>query len=279
MDIISMRKKLDAGGVIIGTCVTECKNRQIGRIFANFGFDFLIIECEHSSYNLETIADMIAISKLSGIVPIVKIGEYSYATFSRYLDAGAEGFIFPRIRERKEVEKVMEWIKYYPEGIRGYSPSAPYCNYGFDIKDKYDHREFINQKNKNLFIVIQFETKDAIESVDDILSVPGIAAVVMGPCDLSMSLGMAGDLENPILKNAVKKVFDSCKKYNIKIGNALGNIEEVKKQIKEGLQFIWWKNDYAFLQSSQKEVEEIKKLLEERINYNQTEVTTVDREL
>jgi len=261
MDITSMRKALDDGKVVIGTCVVECRNRQIGKIFANFGFDFLIIECEHSSFDLETVADMIVISKLSGIVPLVKIGEYSYATFSRLLDAGAEGFILPRIRRKEEVQKVMEWIKYYPEGVRGYSNGAPHCNYGYDIKNKLDHREFIAQKNENLFIVIQFETKDAIDNVDDILSVPGIDTVIMGPCDLSMSLGIAGDMGNPMVKNSVKKVFDSCRKHNIKIGNVGGNIEETKKQIDEGLQFLWWKNDHMFLQSSQREVEEIRKCL------------------
>ena len=259
MNIAQMRKMLDKGKVVIGTCVTECRNRQIGKIFANFGFDFLIIECEHSCYDLETVADMIVISKLSGIVPLVKIGEYNYSTFSKYLDAGADGFILPRIRTKQEVEQVMEWARFYPEGKRGYSPGAPYCNYGFDIEDKNDHRSFIAQKNKDLFIVIQFETKEAIDNVDSILSVPGVDSVVIGPCDLSMSLGIAGDLDNPILKDSVKKVFDSCRKHQVKIGSPLGDIKEAKEQIKEGAQFIWWKNDHAFLQSSQKEVSEIRK--------------------
>ena len=260
MDIVKIKSDLVNGKVVIGTCVTECRNRQIGRIFSNFGFDFIIIECEHSCFNLETVTDMITIAKLSKIAPLVKIGEYNYATFSKYLDAGADGFILPRIRKKEEVEKVMQWINYYPDGVRGYSPSAPYCNYGFDIKNKCDHREYITKKNKNLFIVIQFETKDAIDNVDEILSVPGIDSVVIGPCDLSMSLGFAGNIKNPILMNSVKKVFDSCKKHNIAIGNTAGDIEELKSQLKKGLQFIWYKNDYIFLQSSHKEVQEIKSL-------------------
>ena len=158
----------------------------------------------------------------------------------------------------------MEWINYFPDGVRGYSPSAPYCNYGFDIENKCDHRKFIAKKNSDIFIVIQFETKDAIDNVDEILSVPGIDSVVIGPCDLSMSLGCAGDLENPILEDSVKKVFDSCKKHNVAIGNTAVDLEKIKTQRKEGLQFIWYKNDYMFLQSSQKEVEEIKKCLKTR---------------
>ena len=264
MDIVKMKSDLESGKVVIGTCVTECRNRQIGRIFSNFGFDFLIIECEHGCFNLETVADMITIAKLSNITPLVKIGEYSYGTFSKYLDAGAKGFILPRIRNKKEVEQVMEWIKFYPEGKRGYSPSAPYCNYGCDIENKSDQSEFIAQKNNNLFIIIQFETKDAIDNVDSILSVKGIDCAIIGPCDLSMSLGIAGDTGSTILKDSVKKVFDSCKKNDVIIGNALGDIEEVRKQIKEGLQFIWWKNDYAFLQSSQGEVEEIRQIIKKK---------------
>ncbi len=261
MNILELKENLKNGKVVIGTCVYECRNRQIGRIFANFGFDFLIIECEHGCFDLETVADMITIAKLSGITPLIKIGEYSYATFSKYLDAGADGFILPRVRRKEEVQQVMEWISFYPDGVRGYSPRAPYCNYGFDIKNKCDHREFVAEKNSNVFIVVQFETKDAVDNVDSILSVPGIDAVITGPCDLSMSLGIAGDLENQILKDSVKKVFDSCKKHNITIGNPFGDIEEVKRQLKEGVQFIWYKGDYSFLQSSQKEVEEIRAAL------------------
>ena len=258
MNIEQLRSALENGEAVVGTCNFEDKNRQIGRIFANFGFDFLVIECEHGCFDIETVADMITIAKLSGIVPIVKIGEYSYHTFSRYLDAGADGFILPRIRRKEEVRQVMEWINYYPDGVRGYSPSAPYCNYGFDIENTCDHREFIAKKNSDIFIVVQFETKDAIDNVDEILSVPGIDAVITGPCDLSMSLGIAGDLKNPILEEAVKKVYNACKKYNVKVGNAFGDIEDVKKHLDYGLQFIWWKGDIIFLKSSQKEVEDVR---------------------
>jgi len=261
MNIEKLRNILDSGGVVIGTCNYEDKNRQIGRIFANFGFDFLVIECEHGSFDLETVADMITIAKLSGIVPIVKIGEYSYHTFARYLDAGADGFVLPRIRQKQEVQQVMNWINYYPDGVRGYSPSAPYCNYGFDIEDGCDHRQFIAKKNSNIFIIVQFETKDAIDNADEILSVPGIDAVITGPCDLSMSMGIAGDLKNPILEEAVTKVFKACKKYNVKVGNAFGDMEDVKKQLDYGLQLIWWKGDIIFLKSSQKEVEDLRQLI------------------
>ena len=264
MNIEKLRDALENGEVVVGTCVAEDRNRQIGRIFANFGFDFLIIECEHGSYNLETVADMITISKLSGIVPLIKIGEYSYATFSRYLDAGAEGFILPRIRTGQEVQRVMEWTRFYPQGKRGYSPGAPYCNYGYDIESNNDHRDFIAKKNKNLFIVVQFETKEAIENVDDILSVEGVDAVVIGCCDLSMALGVAGDTRNPVIEKAIKKVFNSCKKHNIKVGHALGgDIDDVKKYLEYGLQFIWWKNDHIFLQSSEKELKEIRKVVKD----------------
>ena len=102
MDITSIRKSIENNGVVIGTCITETNNRQIGRIFANFGFDFLIIECEHGFFDLETVADMITIAKLSGIAPFVKIGEYSYHTFSKYLDAGADGLYFRELEEKKK---------------------------------------------------------------------------------------------------------------------------------------------------------------------------------
>jgi 2-keto-3-deoxy-L-rhamnonate aldolase RhmA len=113
MDITNLIKTINNKGAVIGTCITETgRNPQIARIFANFGFDFLVIECEHSSYSFETVADLITIAKLSGVAPIVKIGEYSYHTFARYLDAGADGFILPRVRQKKEVQQVMEWINY-----------------------------------------------------------------------------------------------------------------------------------------------------------------------
>jgi 2-keto-3-deoxy-L-rhamnonate aldolase RhmA len=79
-----------------------------------------------------------------------------------------------------------------------------------------------------------------------------------------MSLGCAGDLENLMLKDSINKVFDSCRKNNVAIGNTAGDLEEIKRQLKEGLQFIWYKNDYAFLQSSQREVEAVKALFKNK---------------
>jgi len=267
VDIKKLRKKLENGGVVIGTCVVECRNRQIGRIFSNSGFDFIIFDCEHGSYDLETIADMVTISKLSGIVPFIKIGQYDYATFSRYLDAGADGFILPRIREAREVEQVMEWIRFHPDGKRGYSPASPYCNYGYDIEDKDDHRKFLEQKNREVFIVVQFETKEAVKNVDSILSVNGIDSVVMGPCDLSMSLGIPGDMSNPEMKKASTRVFDACRRHNICIGNTAVDMDSLKQQIKSGLQFIWWKTDLIYLQASAEEVSRIKDILQDNNKY------------
>lgn len=105
MNIEEMKKVLDNRKVIIGIYVTEDRNRQTGKLFANCGFKFLLIECEHDLYNLETVVDMITVFSLSGIVPIVKNGYYSYTSFSKYLDVGTERFILPRIRTKDEVEQ------------------------------------------------------------------------------------------------------------------------------------------------------------------------------
>lgn len=142
MNIEEMKKVLDNRKVIIGTCVTKDRNRQIRKLFANCGFKFLLIECEHGLYNLETAVDMITVCGLSGIVLIVKNGYYSYASFSKYLDVGTERFILPRIRIKDEVKQGVGVIMISSElpEILGMSDRIVVI-YGGEIKGGFDGDE------------------------------------------------------------------------------------------------------------------------------------------
>ncbi len=193
MYINQTRERLARGETVFGCGLQVYRSAEIPRAFAAAGFDYVFIDMEHGAYDLETVQDMIAACNTAGITPIVRVGELLYSLVARLLDSGAQGIILPRVEDPKLLAEAMSWMRFPPVGKRGYGVNPTMVSY-----EGHTFAEIIEHQNRNTVSVVQFETRVAMERADELLSVPGVDIAMVGPADLSISLGVPGDFDNPL---------------------------------------------------------------------------------
>ena len=179
----------------MGTWITLA-HPAIAEIFAKAGFDWLTIDMEHSVIDLFDAENLIRTTDLAGALPLVRLPSNDEVVIKKVLDAGAGGIIIPQINSQEELLHAIKATKYAPEGIRG-AGLARAQSYGRDFDG---YKELVDD---NLIIIAQIENKDALENLDNIFSVPELDAVIIGPYDLSASMGKAGQLNDEEVAEAI----------------------------------------------------------------------------
>ena len=237
-----MKRDLKEGKKIYGTMLQEMVNPTAAQIFKRAGFDFFMVDCEHSPYDQGSVREILRVARLEEICPLVRIRNLDYSLAAGYLDAGAMGLMLPRVEKVTDTETLVSFMKYPPEGIRGLSGDAPHSDYRFG-----DLAEFIEIKNQDTVAIAQIERKVAIENLEEILSVTGIDVALVGPEDLSLSYGVPGQTSHPTVVNAIQKVIDISVKLGVAPGIHLGNIEKLTEWKEKGMQVIMYNSDLGFL--------------------------------
>lgn len=188
-------------GIFADTCssyVVEC----IGKT----GFDYVIIDNEHSPVEAETSAELIRAAELNGLTPFARVREISRPAILKLLDVGAQGLIVPNVKTVDEVKQIVSYCKYSPLGNRGFCPSRK-DGWGFD--GNLGVRETMDFFNENVLLIPQCETAEALESIEDIAAVDGVDGIFVGPFDLSISMGIPGEFENPVFKAALRRIVNA----------------------------------------------------------------------
>jgi 2-keto-3-deoxy-L-rhamnonate aldolase RhmA len=236
--MLNLKAQLKKGALAIGTIISEIRNPNLAYMLAQCGFDFFIIDNEHGSYSPETISDIIAASRGAGISTIVRIPEIRRETILKPLDCGAAGLLVPLVNTADQAKEIMRHAKYPPLGNRGVALSRAHSLYGRPKADAY-----LDQANKATFIAVQAETPEAIENLEKIASTPGIDAIFVGPSDLSVSLGIPGQITHPKEVEAIGKVIDVCQKHHIIPGIHMSKLETLKAWIQKGMRFVTFSSD------------------------------------
>src|SRR5258708_1479847 len=151
MHINKTRERLAKGETVFGSGLQSYRSAEIPRTFAAAGFDYVFIDMEHASFNLETVHDMITASVVSGITPIVRVAELSYSLVARLLDSGAQGIILPRVEDPKLLAEALSWMRFPPDGKRGYGVNPTMIDY-----EPRSFSEIIAHQNLNTLSVVQF---------------------------------------------------------------------------------------------------------------------------
>jgi 4-hydroxy-2-oxoheptanedioate aldolase len=173
------------------------------------GMDYVILDKEHGPYGVETIAEYIRSAEIRKITPLVRIKDFSRPSILRVLDVGAQGIIIPMIKTKEEVEKVIEYAKFFPLGNRGVALTRA-SSFG-NVNSLED---YFKEANENILVLPQCETKECVENIDEILNVKGVDGIFIGPYDLSQSFGKPGQISDPTIQDAINKVLSACKKHN-----------------------------------------------------------------
>ena len=251
-----LRKRVLSGECIYGTMIRQARDPGAPAIFAAAGFDFVFIDMEHGNYSMETVADLIRGAKSAGIATIIRVPHLETHFISRVLDAGAEGIMVPMTSTRQQAEQIVRYSKYTPLGQRGFGNQTGQTDYK-PLKTP----DFMKEANEHTLIVAQIETREAIENIEAILDVEGIDVGLIGPNDLSISMGIPDQMGSEIITKAIEEVVESAKKKGKASGIHIANIEAIKKWRAKGMTVLAYSIDIALMYSASKSsLEELKRL-------------------
>jgi len=227
------RERLAKGETVFGCSLQLYRSPEICRAFAAAGFDYVFIDMEHGSFDLETVQDMIKVAVENGITPIVRVAELAYSLICRVLDAGAQGIILPRVEDPKVLEQALGWMRFPPVGTRGYGVNHTMIGY-----EARSFPEIIEHLNRNTVSVVQFETVTAMERADDLLSLRGVDIAMVGPADLSISLGVPGQFEHPLMISTIDRLIEKCVRHHVVPGIQTRATAMAKFWAQRGMRFV-----------------------------------------
>lgn len=235
-----LKQRLKEGQPVIGTMMSEVCAPGFIWMLANAGFDFVFIDMEHGTFDLPLVADAIKVARLAGITPLVRIPDLAYNHVSTVMDAGAMGVMLPRVETREQVEKLVSYMKYPPVGVRGGTATRAHTDYGGASP-----QELVSHMNEHTMVILQIERKRAIDSIDELLSVPDVDVALIGPFDLTISLG-ANSTGAPEVEEAIQKVVDSAKRNNVASGIHIHETGVVLSWYKRGMTMLACNSDLGF---------------------------------
>lgn len=251
---MKLKNKLKNNELTIGSWIT-IGHSSIIEIMATAGFDWLVIDLEHSSISISKTQELIATIKANGMIALVRVYDNDKVIIKRVMDAGADGIVVPQINSYKDAKKVINSVHYPPTGSRGVGLSRAQ-NYGLGF-DSY--KDWL--KN-NSIIIAQIEHKEAVENIEEIISLDSIDGIIIGPYDLSASYGIPGNFDEEIFLKAIEKVESACAKARFPCGFHVINPEwkTLNEKIKAGYTFLGFSLDFFFLGSKARD--EMRKLNE-----------------
>jgi 2-keto-3-deoxy-L-rhamnonate aldolase RhmA len=238
-----LKDLLKDGGCAAGVMIRSFVDAEAGMLLKHTGADFVLIDNEHTSMNLESLGMLCTVFRLAGVPPIVRIPDFGYSEIARRLDVGAMGLMVPRVRTRAEVEEVVACAKYPPEGQRGSATRGIFTDYGTTGSMAGD----LKWINDDIFIAIQIETAEAMANLDDILSVPGVDATIMGPQDLSIALGVPGEHRHPKVLAAIDEMIAACNRHGVAPGIHTRSAEHLLEYRAKGMRLLPCSTDTEFM--------------------------------
>lgn len=225
--------RLRAGERVVGTMFRVVRSPAAARMVAHGGLDFFMLDLEHGPYSLESVADIFAVGKAAGAGCCVRVPELSKGYVSRAMDCGAEGVMVPMVDSASDARLLAHWSRYAPAGARGLGSSGGHTGYS-KIGPA---AEFMSQANSESLAIAQIETRGALAEIDEIAAVEGIDVLLIGPNDLAISLGCAGELESEAVREAIGRVAEAAATHG-KVLGMHGPDWMLEEWLGKGLRFV-----------------------------------------
>lgn len=236
--------RLRKGDLLLGTLVS-LPSPEVTELLANTGFDWLFIDAEHGAFNPQQAQAML---QAAGACPcVIRVPSADDVWIKKALDCGAAGIIVPQVHTAEQAEQIVNSAKYSPAGSRGVGIGRAH-KYGLEFEN------YIKQANRETAVILQAESRSAIDNIDSITAVEGIDAILIGPYDLSASLGKIGQVTDKEVTQAINKVARACNAANVRLGIFGVNAAAVNPWIKKGFTLITAGVDTLFFIKSAKEI-------------------------
>jgi len=237
----NFRRRLLDGDVLLGTMLT-LPSAAVAEILADAGFEWLFVDCEHGPMDVASVQEVLqAVGDRCAC--IVRVPEGTDGEIKRILDAGAQGIIVPQVNSAAMAQEVVRFARYAPLGGRGV---------GIGRAQGYGARfsEYVSTANDEVVVIVQAEHRDAVECIDDIVAVPGIDCILLGPYDMSASYNRMGQIHDPEVVAAIDRVLLCCSKHRLPTGYFGVTAEAVLDYQKRGCSLLVAGVDVTFLGSA-----------------------------
>jgi 2-keto-3-deoxy-L-rhamnonate aldolase RhmA len=225
-----LRDKLKSGATCLGTFTTS-SDPCLTELLCGSGFDFLVIDAEHGALNIESVQANIMATMASDTVPIIRVPNSDEAFIKCVLDAGAGGVLVPQVRDAEDARRAVAACLYPPEGIRGFGPRRP-ANY------ERNYAEVSATANDHIVVWAQIENTGAVDEIEEIVRIPHLAGVLIGPNDLAAALGLIFQKDHPRVLEAIDTIKAAAQAAGLPVGMAgLSDPESAVKWLRAGFQF------------------------------------------
>tara|TARA_B110000008_G_scaffold171009_1_gene170701 strand:+ start:2169 stop:2930 length:762 start_codon:yes stop_codon:yes gene_type:complete len=243
--IKQIRRKLRDGGYSIGSWM-QIPHSSIAEVMGQAGYDWVAVDMEHGAVSVHQLPDIFRALELGNTLPLVRLAQGYIKDCKQALDAGAGGVIAPMINNAEQLECVKDAVRWPPAGKRGVAFSrANLFGKNFD--------SYIQEAQQPLLIAM-IENIEAVDNIDSILQVEGLDAILIGPYDLSASMGITSKFEHPDFVAMMNKIKTSSEKFMVPCGIHIvsPSEDEINKKINDGYRFIAYSIDSVFLNTSVK---------------------------
>ena len=202
------QSKLARGEFVLGTMLVHTRQPVVMNILAQAAYDFVIIDNEHGVFANESISDLSVAARNAGVTPMLRVTDGTYTQVAQALDGGVQGIMLPRVYTVEQVHEVVKVMKYPPDGIRGCATGR--ANNDFQ---RAEVGEFMEGMNRESMLIVQVETAEILEHLDEVAAMPAVDVLFIGPNDLSIAFGVPGQVKDPRVTAACEKVIETCKKH------------------------------------------------------------------
>ena len=226
-----LKNLLQRGELAVGA-VVQLPSSPIIEILGYAGFDFVMIDTEHGLFDLETAANLVRTADGVGMTPLVRVVKNEPTLILKALDMGAKGVIIPHVNTKQDAQKAVKACK-YGKGGRGSCPLVRANQYGLG-----NWQEYERSANENTMVIALIETLEAVENIEEIISVKGIDAVFLGAFDMSVGAGLSGNVSDPTIQKALDKILAACKKRQIPVMHTTTNGTDVDAWVQKGVRLI-----------------------------------------
>ncbi|MDR2745239.1 MAG: 2,4-dihydroxyhept-2-ene-1,7-dioic acid aldolase [Desulfovibrio sp.] len=252
MNILDIRALLAEDKATVGTWL-QLPSADVAEILARAGYDWVAADMEHASFSRSVLPDIFRAIENGGAAPFARLPEASKTAVKAALEAGAQGLIFPMIESRRQLDAAIDFATYPGQDAwRGEGERAgEYRGVGYCRANAFgrDFDAYLNDRAPEIFLVAQIEHIRAVENLDAILSHPRLDAIMVGPYDLSGSMGLTGRFDHPDFRSAMAAVQAACRRCGVRMGLHIVHPDEgeLDRQIKNGARFVAYGVDAVFL--------------------------------
>lgn len=227
------KEKLKAGQAAIGFRL-DFTSPYIVEVLGNIGFDFVYLDLEHGPMSEESCQEMIRAAELVGLNPLVRVPTNDPGVTARFLDSGAMGIIFPHCNTKQEAQAAVKAVKYPPEGERGIGGRSLSLS-------ALPTADYVRETNKETMVIAMIEEVAALNNLSEILTVDGLDVLWVGRLDFSLSSGVPGKVNDPVIQNAVNRIITEGRAAGKAVGVGAINVDEpesIRDFIRQGAQFF-----------------------------------------